>query len=299
MTDPVAAAALGGLMAALGVLLLVATARGHLDPTRPARQRSPALSWPTLVATVAAGALGYALTGWPVAAVIGPAFALGVPRMRAGQRRDEQAVVRLQALSDWSLRLSGVLTAGTSLEQTLVASQRTVPAPLVEPVTALVAKLRARVPTERALRELADWLDDPVGDLAVGSLLLAAQRRGKGLAAALSALSASMAAEVAMRREIEAERAKPRSAAAFVTVFLVVAVVGLALFARSYVAPLASPGGQVVVVIAALMCGSMLVVMHRLARGGRRGCCGQPRQRPGRRSRVTGVAALAGMLVTG
>lgn len=137
------------------------------------------------------------------------------------------------------------------------------------------------MPTERALRELADWLDDPVGDLAVGSLLLASQRRGKGLAAALSALSASMAAEVAMRREIEAECAKPRSAATFVTVFLVLAVVGLALFARSYVAPLASSGGQVVVVIAALMCGSMLVVMRRLARA----------RRPARLLRPAGRAA--------
>ena len=57
-------------------------------------------------------------------------------------------------------------------------------------------------------------------------LILGAQRRGPGLAAVLDDLAATVAEEVRIRRGIEADRAKPRTTARWVTI-LTLAVLGL------------------------------------------------------------------------
>ena len=71
------------------------------------------------------------------------------------------------------------------------------------------------------MRAFADELDDPTGDLVAANLILGARRRGAGVASVLEALAESVAADVRARREIEADRAKPRSTARWVTIITV------------------------------------------------------------------------------
>ena len=100
---------------------------------------------------------------------------------------------------------------------------------MIDEVSALAARLAARWPTETALRAFADDLDDATGDLVVATLILGARRRGPGLARVLTAVADSVAEEVAMRRKVEAERAKPRTTARAVTLItLGVVAVGVA-----------------------------------------------------------------------
>ena len=68
----------------------------------------------------------------------------------------------------------------------------------------------------------ADDLDDATGDLVAANLILGARRRGAGLASVLEGLAESVAADVRARREIEADRAKPRATARWVTLITVV-----------------------------------------------------------------------------
>ncbi|MEI2811934.1 MAG: hypothetical protein V9F00_17630 [Nocardioides sp.] len=82
---------------------------------------------------------------------------------------------------------------------------------------ACVARLRARWVTEDALRAFADELDDSTGDLVAANLILGARRRGAGLASVLEGLAESVAADVRARRQVEADRAKPRATARWVT----------------------------------------------------------------------------------
>jgi Flp pilus assembly protein TadB len=268
-----ALAALAGAGIALGLLLIAVGLVGTTTQS-PARSPGPRTGWLTrtsggrrLVLLVGAPLLMLAVTGWPVAAVFALVAAAGLPRLLGGRRDAEARMARLQALADWTRRLGDVLGSGAGLEQALEASLATTPPPIAGEVARLVARLRARGPADQALRAFGDDLDDATGDLVVAALLLAADRRGRGLARLLGALAATVDAEVAMRRAVEADRATPRTTARWV-VYITVAVVGaLVLLDRAYVAPFGTPTGQVVLAVIGGLFAGAFVWMHRLTTG--------------------------------
>src|SRR3546814_18465737 len=121
-------------------------------------------------------------------------------------------------MEEWTRSLAGVLTVGIGLEQALVTTERSTTSAIRPEVQRLVARLRSRWNTEEAIRAFADELDDATGDLVAANLILAARRRGAGLAQVLESLAESVAADVRARRQIEADRAKPRAPARWVTI---------------------------------------------------------------------------------
>ena len=112
---------------------------------------------------------------------------------------------------------SDVLVVGVGLEQAIAATVRTCPSQCSRRSPRCRHGWPHVGPTESALRAFADDLDDATGDLIVATLILGARRRGPGLARVLAAVADSVAEEVAMRRKVEAERAKPRTTARAVT----------------------------------------------------------------------------------
>ena len=169
-------------------------------------------------------------------------------------------------MEEWTRSLSGVLTVGVGLEQALVATLRSTPAAIAPEVTRLVARLRARWVTEDALRAFADELDDATGDLVAANLILGSRRRGAGLASVLEGLAESVAADVRARRQVEADRAKPRATARWVTLISVGVLVILAV-SGTYVEPYQSALGQVILVALLAMYVATLVWMKRMAIG--------------------------------
>lgn len=263
---------LGGALAAGGVVNLVRELRGvPMTEGQPRRRfRSPVLSRRTrllLVAGIVLGALGWLITGWPLALVIAPAATVGLPYLLAAPDARER-IVRLEALEEWTRSLSGVLTVGIGLEQALVNTLRSTPDAIGEEVGRLVARLRARWVTEEALRAFADDLDDATGDLVAANLILGARRRGAGLAAVLEGLAESVAADVRARRQVEADRAKPRATARWVTIISASVLLVLAL-TGSYVAPYSSPLGQVILALLLTAYVATLLWMRRMAEGRR------------------------------
>src|SRR5699024_3092414 len=173
---------------------------------------------------------------------------------------------RLEAMEEWTRSLSGVLTVGIGLEQALVATQRSTPAAIRPEVGRLVARLRSRWDTEDAVRTFADELDDATGDLVAANLILAARRRGAGLAQVLESLAESVSADVRARRQIEADRAKPRATARWVTIISVGVLVVLAI-SGTYIEPYRSPLGQVILVTLLAAYVATLMWMKRMAIG--------------------------------
>jgi Flp pilus assembly protein TadB len=133
-------------------------------------------------------------------------------------------------------------------------------------VSALAGRLAARTPTDVALRQFADDLADPTGDLIVTALLLGASRRGQGMAAVLENLAVSVADEVRIRRSVEAEQAKVRTAARMITVVTLLMMGGL-FAAGTYTRPYASPIGQLVLLVLITAYGATLVWLRRIANG--------------------------------
>jgi tight adherence protein B len=204
-----------------------------------------------------------AVTGVWAAVLILPAVLVGLPYLLGGT--GEQAVIaRIEAIEEWVRTLAGSLGAGASLEQGLQASLRSAPAPIRPEVSTLVARITSRVGLPIALRGFADDLDDALADKVVAVLLLAAERRGASLAGVLNDLASSIADEVRARRVVEAERVKPRTTARWVTIIMVLMLGGLSL-SGDFVAPYATPLGQLLLTTLLACFGLILAWMRRMA----------------------------------
>lgn len=262
--------AIAGGLVALGLLGVAVGLRPTAIPPREttAARRRRALNRRTRILLLAGGALGllgWLVTGWILALVIAPVAVIGLPVLLSAPPAATQ-IARLEAMEEWTRSLSGVLTVGIGLEQALVATLRSTPAPIADEVNRLVTRLRARWDTEKALRAFADELDDATGDLIAANLILGARRRGAGLASVLEGLAESVGADVRARRQVEADRAKPRATARWVTLISASVLVVLAL-SGSYVEPYRTPVGQVLLVLLLSAYVATLVWMRRMAAG--------------------------------
>ncbi len=214
---------------------------------------------------LAVGGLVWLLSGWVVAVLVIPAVAVVLPTLLVTS--DAAAgIARLEAMEEWSRALAGVLTVGVGLEQALVATLKSTPDPIRPEVATLVARLRARWNTTQALRAFADDLDDLTGDQIAASLMLGAQRRGAGLASVLEGMARTVADDVRIRRAIEADRAKPRATARWITLITLV-VLGLLALNGSYIAPYGTVLGQAVLLLLAAAYLACLVWMRTIAQG--------------------------------
>lgn len=199
----------------------------------------------TVLAATALGGALWLFTGYFVALPALPAIALLLPHLLP--RSSEKALIeRLNALEEWTRSLSAVLGAQAGLEGAIIASRTSVGDPIKREVSRLAARLQAGVPTKVALESFADDLDDPTGDVLAGSLLLGSFRRGPGLAKVLDGAAEMISDDVAARREVEADRAKPRANARIITVIAVVVLLLLFVANPTYVEPYQTLFGQVI-----------------------------------------------------
>jgi tight adherence protein B len=182
------------------------------------------------------------------------------------QRSKTSVIVRCQLLIKHQNSLFFFVLLSAGLEEAIRLTLRSVPAEIKPEVTTLVARFRARLSTEEALRAFADDLDDATGDMVAASLILGARRRGAGLASVLESTAQAVADDVRARREIEAERAGPRSTARWVTI-ITAAVLGVLAFTGDYIEPYSRPIGQILITgyIAAYV--GLLIMMRNMSKG--------------------------------
>ncbi len=218
-----------------------------------------------LLAGLGGGLIAWQITGWVLALIAVPVAVLGLPVLLSGSDAKKQ-IAKLEAMAEWTRALAGVLTVGIGLEQALLISLRSAPAAIEPEVRRLATRLRARWRTEDALRAFADELDDATGDLITMNLVLAASRRGTGLASVLEDLAESVGEDVRARRQIEADRAKPRATARWVTAISVGVFTVLSL-TSSYNTSYRSPIGQVVLVVLLSAYVATLVWLKKMAAG--------------------------------
>jgi Flp pilus assembly protein TadB len=263
----VLAAASGGAVAS-GLVLLVAGVRWRFAERAAARPRRarPLLTahgLRLLVLGLAAALATEAITGWPVAGLGAGAAVVFLPRL-AFARADRRRTDLMEGLEQWVRRLADTLAAGRGLEDALETSARAAPDTVAGPVAALARRLSSRMGTEQALRAFAAEIDDPAGDRIAAALIIATGQRGGRVHAVLAALAELLAADVAGRREIAAERAQHRTAVRWIAGF----ILGFSAFAvvnKAYSAPYGTPGGELVLAVIGLLYATGLGWLHRLA----------------------------------
>ncbi|MFF0698476.1 type II secretion system F family protein [Streptomyces tendae] len=234
-------------------------ARRGPDQTDEVRMRRRALS----IAAAGVFAAVWLVSGNFVAGVLLGAAVIGVPWLVTPGQIAAERIGQLEALSEWAGRLAGLLRLGMGLEQAMIASRQGAPDELATQIVNLSDRLRLGWRPEEALRAFGDELGDVTGDKVVAALILSAGDRGPGLAQALEDLAGSVRDEVAKKRSIEADRAKPRTTVRWMTL-ITVGIVVAGFFVPSYTAPYSTLLGQLVLAFLTAGFVAALVLMRQL-----------------------------------
>jgi tight adherence protein B len=215
---------------------------------------------------VAAGVLMLLITGWPVAGIAAAAGVVFIPTVLGGGKASAELIATSEALSDWTRRLADLIASGAagSTRDALRRSLSSVPEPIATAVTALVSRMGPQG-TESALRQFARDVDDPAADKIAMVLILRERNGGPGLAEVLTALATDLDERSRMVREVEAERAKPRSNMRTIVVVTLLLVTAMMLFARTFLSGYDSTFGQLMLAIVVALFGTALRWMRSLS----------------------------------
>lgn len=238
-----------GVVVAAGLVGLVAAINGvSIVPPRSASSRSKLQFKPMYLVAVAAGVLILLITGWPVAAIATAAAVVFIPQVLGGGKSAKAMIAKAEALSDWTRRLADLISSGAagSTRDAMRRSLTSVPEPIAAEVNRLVRRMGPQG-TETALRQFAREVGDPAAEKIAGVLILRERNGGPGLADVLTALAQDLDERSRMIREVESERAKPRSNMRFIIITAAL-MVAMMLFARTFLSSYNSVLGQVLLV---------------------------------------------------
>ncbi len=260
----------GGLVGlAVGIVGTAAPAgpslTARLRAGRSMVSRDAAMARRTRIAAGAlAGVVLWLVTGVFVAGALVFLAVVGVPWLLAPTKSAAARIGKLEALGDWTQRLANVLRLGRGLDEALQISRKGCPEDIAGEVGDLVDRLHVGWRPTDALRHFGDALDDVTADKVVAALVLSAADRGPGLAQALDDLAESVHEEVARRRAIEADRAKPRTTMRWMTI-ITLGVAGAGFLIPSYTAPYGTLLGQLVLGVLAAGFVGVLALMRQIA----------------------------------
>ncbi|MGD1220596.1 type II secretion system F family protein [Streptomyces krungchingensis] len=276
-------AALGGLAAVGGLALAIAGGIGWAPSTTVRRRsrlerkiravfvkdaRTPTSWWARgqtrLVGSAVAGLGVWLFTGWLMGGLVTVAVVIGLPWLLNTSGSGKAQIDKLEAIEEWVRRMSDIHTVGVSLEATIQRSLETVPSAIREEVRLLVSRQQAGWVPQDAYRAFADELNDAMVDEVAALLILHVEDRGSGLSKALRELAEALQHEVLSRREVEADRQKPRTNDRWVTIFCL-AIFGITAFSGAYVEPYDTVAGHLVLAFVAVAFVLVKIWMRRMA----------------------------------
>lgn len=216
---------------------------------RRVRGRVGAVSARRWALTAACAAVVGVLTGWPVATLLGGFAGWALPGLLRPDRAAQARTERIEAVAVWAEMLRDTLAAAAGLQQAIRATAPIAPQALEVEVRALAARVERGERLPEALRAFADDVDDPLADLVVAALLLAAERQAGQLSDLLGSLAHATREQVTVRLKAGADRARVRTSVRVVVVVTLAMAFGLLLLDRAYLAPYGTPTGQLVLAV--------------------------------------------------
>ena len=247
-----------GILAAAGMWAAIAGFRGVAVKEAGVKRagRWEYVWWRAVIVLVAFVA-GWVLTGWPAAGGIAAGCATVMPLLSGTRRNRQRIEARSDAVASWAEMLRDTISSHAGLREAIAVTARVAPVPIRAEVQALAVRAE-RESLPGALRRFADEVGDPVADLVVASLVIAAERQAQRLAELLTEIAKSAREHAAMRSRVETGRARTyASSRALVAITLGLAVV-LMLFSPQFMKPYDTFTGQVVMLgIGALFVGAL------------------------------------------
>jgi tight adherence protein B len=239
-----------GAGAGLGAIFIVLGIRGTTSQPPDRRVTRAHAERHTLRLAVAIGAavLVGAGTGWPVAALLAGAACWSIPSLFVESKAHTQMISRVEAVAGWAEMLRDTMASAAGLEQAIAASAPVAPLPIRREVATLAGRLE-RERLGPALRAFADDVADPTCDLVVAALLLAAEHQASRLGELLGTLATAARDQATMRLRVEAGRARTRTSVKVIVAITLGLALFLAVLNHGYLAPYASPLGQLVLLL--------------------------------------------------
>lgn len=260
---------LTGAVVGLGLYVAVLAVVGlpERDPGTPSRFSQVSLKGLSgrLVVGIGVGLVTLVLTQWVVAAVGLGLLASLWDQLTGDSRSETIGINKLESLATWTESLRDTIAGAVGLEQAIPATAVNAGPSIRSSLNLLVDRLRIREPLSEALIHFAEDLDDPSADVICSALVLNARLRGPGLRDVLGALAQSTREELDMRRRISAGRRSIRRSVRIIVVIVLSVMGGLAVFNPVYVQPYGSLGGQLVLLVVAVLFAAGLLWMRRLA----------------------------------
>jgi tight adherence protein B len=245
-------AALLGACVGFGLVVIVVALVGvDIGELRPriggAKKVSGAIEGGTrrLILALVLGVVVGLVTRWPVAAILGGLAGFFLPSITGGKHAREHKIALIEGVASWAEMLRDTMAGAGGLEQSIIASAGVAPEAIRPQVTRLASRLE-RDRLAPALRDFADEIDDPAGDLVVAALVLAADKSPKRLGDLLGRLAVSAREEVNMRLRVDAGRARTRTSVRVTTGATAVFALGMLVLNRDYLEPYNTFVGQVV-----------------------------------------------------
>lgn len=249
----IALAALFGVGAGIGLLLVISGVRG-VDPNRPRRalprrvETAPKDQRQALriALAVTAGVLTGVATGWVVGAVLAGLAVWALPRVLGRDPGHTRHVARIEAVATWTEMLRDTLSAAAGLEQAILATAPLAPPAIRGEITNLATRIENGDRLAPSLRYLADQLADPTGDLVIAALVLAAEQQSRQLGELLGSLAHAAREQASMRMRVEAGRSRTRTSVRVIVGTTLSFAVAVVLLNRAYLSAYDGVGGQVV-----------------------------------------------------
>lgn len=217
-------------------------------------------------AAATGGAVGWWLTGWPVAAVTVTVAVWVAPDLAARAREGRRQLAVTDAVASWTEQLRDTIAAVAGIEEAIVATAARPPAPLAAPLRRLRRRRDRGVTMPVALHAFADEVADPAADLVVQALVAATRHQAGELAGLLSALADNTRLEAQMRRRVATSRVQRRTHMRMLFATTGLFAAGLLIFAPDFLAAYRTAAGQVVLSVLIGMLAAAAVAMDRLGR---------------------------------
>lgn len=261
-----------GLACAAYMVSLLPRRAASTAPSRWTRVLRRRGTWLRVAGAVGAGTVIGVVTGWPVGVVLAAAAGWWMPALLSPDTRARDEADLAEALASWAEQLRDMITGASGLHQAVTATVSVTPEPIRDQVQALDARLRAGLPMNQAASEFARRIDSDLGDLIAITLTMGASRQSGDVSGALSRLAEAARDRATTVARVSASRARVRSSVRIIAAATTFMLVGMAAFNPSFLEPVGTFSGQLVLALAGGLWAASFFWLARLASP-----AGQPR----------------------
>jgi Flp pilus assembly protein TadB len=214
-------------------------------------------------AALGAAVLGLA-TGWPVLALAGAVAGWQIPQMVTRRQAERQHMQRAVGLIEFIELLADMLEgSGQGLEAVVRSAAQVAPRSVRRETEILATELGGRVSMAEALAAFAEVMADPICDQLVMAFRLGESEQ---LSRVLRSVAAGGRAEVDLRRRVDASRSGVLWTGRMIIGLTIAIALLLAVVDRTYVAPYATPGGQLLLLAVVGIMALSIWAMDRVGR---------------------------------